>query len=617
MKMKNLTKLAYLGAIAFVGIGFTACSSDDDAVESNPSFDGKAVKTQFAINIPRAATPSSRMSADNTQNNNSNFLGMEKIHLLSFAGEPGTTGYTASTSDIGLADISTTPGISSISSSKIYSDVNVPVGTSHFLFYAVAPQGTDATTKFSKGVLDATIGASTDAINFKLQQIANSIDNDEQTQLLSVLNAVATVTNWKDQDANSTGLGKLYANFVKLKAGSANSIKAALENLYNAVAIWADATSTSTEKTIAGAIREAIAPNAGTGYFKATKDNATGVYTLDYTSTTSTPYPRNINLPDGAVQLAFDSQNNAQAPFSYGNQSSLTSIPTLNPTTLTYPASLYYFISTDIRTSTSTYDNWPANVADWVSGGNSNFWNSFNSDNAKVTATTRAIALKNNIQYGVANLKLSAYCTAQKLSDATTGSEGSTAKTVNVPAEGFKITGVIIGGQPTQVGYNFLPANAQSLTRHIYDSDVPAGMCAKYSASTPADPTVNYTMVLPNQLGGSNTEQTVSFAIEFENKSSVEFQGVDGVVPVNGKFYLVGKLDPNAQSGITNPGGITNPAVFMPDYQTTVTAKISTLKNAYNTIPDLRATNMQLGLSVDLQWTPGLTFDIDLGGDTN
>lgn len=604
MKMKNLTKLAYLGAIAFVGIGFTACSSDDDAVESNPSFDGKAVKTQFAINIPRAATPSSRMSDENTQNKNSNFLGMEKIHLLSFAGEPGTSGNTASTSDIGLADISTTPGISSNSSSKIYSDVNVPVGTSYFLFYAVAPQGTDANSKFSKGVLDATIGASTDAINFKLEQIATSIDNDEKTQLLSVLNAVATVDNWKDQDA-STGLGKLYANFVKLKAGSANSIKAALENLYNAVAIWANGTSESTEKTIATDIRTAITSD----HFTASETSqGSGVYTL----TTSLTYPRNLNLPDGAVQLTF--QNNS---FSYDNNSGLTSIPILDPTTLTYPASLYYFISTDIRTSNNTFDNgWPANVTDWANENNT-FWNNFKSVDAKVTATTRAIALKNNIQYGVANLKLSAYCTAQKLSDATTGSEGSTAKTVNVPAEGFKITGVIIGGQPTQVGYNFLPANAQSLTRHIYDSDVPAGMCAKYSASTPADPTVNYTMVLPNQLGGSNTEQTVSFAIEFENKSSVEFQGVDGVVPVNGKFYLVGKLDPNAQSGITNPGGITNPAVFMPDYQTTVTAKISTLKNAYNTIPDLRATNMQLGLSVDLQWTPGLTFDIDLGGDTN
>ena len=597
MKMKNLTKLAYLGAIALVGIGFTACSSDDDAVENNPSFDGKAVKTQFAINIPRAATPSSRMSAENTQNYNSNFLGMQDIHLLSFAEQPGAN--TSYSSDIKLADINN--GITTTTSSKIYSDVNVPVGTSHFLFYAVAPQGENVNDKFSKGVLDATIGASTDAINFKLQQIATSIENEEKTQLLSVLNAVAAVSNWSSQSSD-TGLGKLYASFKNLKAGSANSIKAALENLYNAVAIWADATNDSPEKTIATAIRTAITSNS---YFTATETS--GVYTL----TTPLTYPRNINLPDGAVQLAFDSQNNS---FSYGSQSSLTSIPSLDPKTITYPASLYYFISTDIRTSTSTYDNWPKSVSDWASDQTA-FWNSFNSTDAKVTATTRAIALKNNIQYGVANLKLSAYCTAQKLSDATKGTQGSTGKTVNVPAVGFKITGVIIGGQPTQVGYNFLPADAQNLTQHIYDKDVPAGMCARY-ATNATDATVNYTMVLPNQLGGSNTEQPVSFAIEFKNNSSVEFQGVDGVVPVGGKFYLVGKLDPANQTltGVTSP---TNPAVFMPDYQTTVTAKISTLKNAYNTIPDLRATNMQLGLSVDLTWTAGLTFEVDLGGDTN
>ncbi len=596
MKMKNLTKLAYLGAIALVGIGFTACSSDDDAVENNPSFDGKAVKTQFAINIPRAATPSSRMSAENTQNYNSNFLGMQDIHLLSFAEQPGAN--TSYSSDIKLADINN--GITTTTSSKIYSDVNVPVGTSHFLFYAVAPQGTDATTKFSKGVLDATIGASTDAINFKLQQIATSIENEEKTQLLSVLNAVAAVSNWSSQSSD-TGLGKLYASFKNLKAGSANSIKAALENLYNAVAIWADAAGTSDDKTIAGDIRTAIKTG---DYFTARETSqGSGVYTL----TTTLNYPRNLNLPDGAVQLTF--QNNS---FSYDNNSGLTSIPILDPTTLTYPASLYYFISTDIRTSNNTFDKgWPANVTDWASDQTA-FWNSFNSNYAKVTATTRAIALKNNIQYGVANLKLSAYCTAQKLSDATEGTQGSTAKTVNVPADGFKITGVIIGGQPTQVGYNFLPADTRSLTQHIYDKDVASTMCARY-ATNATDATVNYTMVLPNQLGGSNTEQPVSFAIEFKNNSSVEFQGVQGVVPVDGKFYLVGKLDPT-NSQLQN---VTSPAVFMPDYQTTVTAKISTLKYAYNTIPDLRATNMQLGLSVDLTWTPGLTFEIDLGGDTN
>ena len=87
------------------------------------------------------------------------------------------------------------------------------------------------------------------------------------------------------------------------------------------------------------------------------------------------------------------------------------------------------------------------------------------------------------------------------------------------------------------------------------------------------------------------------------------------VIPAGGTFYLVGKLDPDdsTQGVVSNPGSIQNPSVFMSDYQTTVNAKISTLENAYNTIPDLRATNMQLGLSVDLEWQAGLTFNVSIG----
>ena len=44
---------------------------------------------------------------------------------------------------------------------------------------------------------------------------------------------------------------------------------------------------------------------------------------------------------------------------------------------------------------------------------------------------------------------------------------------------------------------------------------------------------------------------------------------------------------------------------------------INTLKNAYVTLPDLRASLLQLGLSVDLTWQSGMTFDVPLGGTTN
>ena len=57
---------------------------------------------------------------------------------------------------------------------------------------------------------------------------------------------------------------------------------------------------------------------------------------------------------------------------------------------------------------------------------------------------------------------------------------------------------------------------------------------------------------------------------------------------------------------------ITNHAVFMSDYQTTLSLNIKSLAYAYNTIPDLRSTMLQFGLSVNLEWQQGLQFDIDI-----
>ena len=50
----------------------------------------------------------------------------------------------------------------------------------------------------------------------------------------------------------------------------------------------------------------------------------------------------------------------------------------------------------------------------------------------------------------------------------------------------------------------------------------------------------------------------------------------------------------------------------MSDYKTTMNLTITSLKNAYNTIPDLRSTKLQLGLSVDLDWQTGIQYDVNI-----
>ena len=216
--------------------------------------------------------------------------------------------------------------------------------------------------------------------------------------------------------------------------------------------------------------------------------------------------------------------------------------------------------------------------------------------------------MRQNINYGVANLVTTVKCGAASLPDntgLTVTDPSEFAGTVAVPADGFTVSGLFIGGQPTKVGFNFQPATNDAFDLTIYDNAIPTGIVAKNGVAS----TANYTIVLPNDKGRTATDQNkVNVAIELTNNTDKPFRGIDGIIPAGGKFYLVGQLDPKDKT-VTN---VANPAVFMSDYKTTLNLNIKSLKNAYNTIPDLRSTKLQLGLSVDLEWQAGIQFDVNI-----
>jgi hypothetical protein len=96
-------------------------------------------------------------------------------------------------------------------------------------------------------------------------------------------------------------------------------------------------------------------------------------------------------------------------------------------------------------------------------------------------------------------------------------------------------------------------------------------------------------------------------------------------------FYLVGELDPTNKEipaanwdsyyqvpPLTSAGVSTKTTrVFVQDYMTTANFKIAatSLQNAFVTLPDLRSSQLSFGLSVDLDWRPGLELAVDLGGN--
>lgn len=594
--MRIFNKYAYMGAIALVGaVGFTACSSDDDlTAPQNPTFDGESVKTQFAINIPYGGGNGTRMSEDATQGDGATatFNGMQSIYLLPLTAE-GSDGSTF-TSIIPLPAFTVFDGGSS--NYKLYNDVNIPVGTTDFLFYGIGGNSipSDASGKFANGILKSTLPATASAgeVKFYLEKILTGNKfTTPQTKLLEVLNEVSKAQDWSSQ-SEGTELGDLYKSYKTLKGGSANSIKLTMEELYNAVNGLATATASSTEKTIALAIQDKI-----DNYF--TVGGSSAPYTLTWNISEPSDianYPTNLNVPEGAAQVDW---NDGTSAFEYVTNATVgASDKTLNVYNLCYPASLAYFVNTPLKATTEKNVSWPTSASDWKSEG----WNGWT---GAVAASTQTVALQNNIQYGVANLNTTVKCATSTLEDnasVVVPGKYSANQHIVVPSDGFPVTGLLVGGQPNFASWDMTPFD-NNFTMTVYDNSL-TGIYAKYNDVSAK----NYTLLLDNTV--ETDHKTVNIALELENKSGTDFYGVDGKIANGAKFYLVAQLNPAAGTGVTKPSGVND--VFVQDYVTTANLTITSLKNAYVTIPDLRASELVLGLSVDLTWETGFTFNVDI-----
>lgn len=597
--MMKLSKYVLISAALLSGAAcLTACSSDDtvsDVVNPNLSPDGKAVKTEFALNIPRAK--GLRMTAENTQENG-NFLGMYGLKLVPMTVAEYDGGNTQSIID--LSDIANDEAFdNSTEHIKYYKDIMIPVGTKGFLFYGYGPQADEqATNRFAKGflsVLNLDKDNNPSEYEFKLQTTKVDDAAGEATKVLNALNNILNAQGWKDAaQKKDSELGKLYNTFTSLSAGSANSVKETVQQLYNNVV--------NAKGDVEVAITKAIIGETGEeGPFKATKKDVSGAeyYTLSWKEDLT--YPQNINLPDGAVSVVY-SQDKKE--FEWATKTVIGGTPNINISNITYPACLYYTANTGVRANSDPAVDFPKTNQNWTSG--------LAGWGQEVITSTRLIALEKTINYGVALLQTTFKCGSSELPAAKVG---TVEQFVSVPNGGFKVTGLLIGGQPNSVGYNFQPKSVDNdaFNQTVYDKSIAENVTADNNGS---DVKSNYTLLLSNNNGKSIAEQnTVNFAVELENNSGIAFRGVDGVIPDGGKFYLIGQLNPNDQknpSASIDPS-VTNPSVFMPDYKTKATITINSLAKAYNCIPDLRSTNLQLGLAVDLTWKTGMNFEVEIG----
>ena len=645
--MNRINNYVLNGAIALLSTaGLVACSSSDDVTDApvNPTYDGKSVKTQFAINI---ATPGSknqtRMTSDNTQMSGSKFLGMQNIYLfpLTLESSDGPTSSTNVSSIIPLGSISANNNGMHIDGSdkdyKVYNDVNVAVGTNNFLFYGEGPSGTDMNSNFDKGTLTENVNgkSSVGNINFKPVQIAaqstySSIQNEFVYYLNGIVGASytdgANTTNWNNMGDNLTGdkavLKGAYENFIKLKAGSAVAILASVQSLYNIVKPISEKTS-SDAKNLANAICTKILNTDGANIkLKVSSETSDPTYILSYDSSDKnyTEFPETQGLPQGAMILEYSSTSTPG--FSYKTTSANIGTPdnNINVDNIVYPACIEYFVNTPLKATNSDEITWPTTASSW----DSDNWNSWGD---VVLPSTRTIALQNTINYGVSSLKttIKAVTETGLLEDNQKKFYSNLENQQVAVGEGFTVTGILIGGQPAQVEWNFL-SSSDNFNNTVFDRSMPKGengnitVIAKNYSNDNETSEPFYTLLLDNMLSGeSATQKDVNFAIELENTSNTDFYGVDGVVAAGQKFYLVGKMSVGDSQAITFPTdddyrfpGKGTKRIFVQDYTTNLNVTFKSLKNAYVTIPDLRASNLQLGLSVDLTWQSGLTYNVTI-----
>ena len=242
---------------------------------------------------------------------------------------------------------------------------------------------------------------------------------------------------------------------------------------------------------------------------------------------------------------------------------------------------------------------------DWIQN-TQTAWNAkTNFTENAVANTTKTVGLKDPVQYSVAVLKSTVRCDAATLEDNAKQMGGSdTDQKISVPTDGFKVTGILIGGQPASVDWQYEPTSSETFANTIYDKEMNGSMYAKHEASAS---NANYTLVFDNKK--SDAQSPVYVTLELENNSDKNFYGKDGIILQGAKFYLVGQLNPNT-NGLTNPNSVNR--VFVQDYVTTANFKIKDLKSAYNCIPDLRTSGINVGLAVDLSWKTGITFDVEI-----
>lgn len=407
-----------------------------------------------------------------------------------------------------------------------------------------------------------TIRKKTADIQFSLTSIQPSTtpDNDAKS-LANYMTSIANTDGWSTTDDPT--LKSYYLDFIRMGSEGAGLMSGAAANIKAFVAAL-KALLTGRTDDLSTAIKTNIDANS---------------------SIASNTYPQSLGLPDGAAAIRWTGSH-------FEVKTTTTPLDNINGINrYTYPAELMFFVDSPIRTSANevakeVYENAPTNQ----------LWSAFldahyNASNA-VNTNTKAVAVENPIQYGVAKLNLTLTGMSPTLKDAKEETVSNTSMTT------LPLTGVIIGGQHT-VGFNMKPQGEQTDVdgRFIYETTVDATNLATEGYKTS-------TLVLQ-----SYDNEKVPVILEFQNNTGQAFTGKDGTVYPNARFYLIAMIDPADKK---EEGKDYTNRVFTQDYTTTMSMSVTSLAKAYTCMPDLLAPRLEIGVQVVTKWIQATTTNVEL-----
>ena len=162
----------------------------------------------------------------------------------------------------------------------------------------------------------------------------------------------------------------------------------------------------------------------------------------------------------------------------------------------------------------------------------------------------------------------------------------------------FRLTGIIVGGQ-RNVDYKFEPVSSSDFdVRFVYDSQVGDAFYLKKGSADEVN-----TLVLQ-----TNDNEDLNIILEFEYTGSQEFKCLDGTVFPGTRFYLAGEVkaaDFKACTGDATSQG----RVFTQDYITAINITVSSLEKAYNVLPNILSSNLEIGVMTTPQWRSATPAD--------